>query len=62
MQRAQGRGWGRYIIYFTGKLISSKTIRASSESHARSVARSKFPHRRILHIVREGSNEVPDKS
>ena len=53
MQKARNEGWGRYVIYFTGRLVSSKTIRASSENHARSVARSKYPHRRILHIVRE---------
>ncbi len=53
MQKARNEGWGKYIIYFTGRLISSKTVRASSENHARSVAQSKYPHRRILHIVRE---------
>ncbi len=62
MENVQSRGWGKYIIYFTGRLISSRTIRAKSENHAKQVARNKFPHRRILHIVREGSNEISDKS
>lgn len=62
MDRIQGHGWGKYIVYFTGRLISSRTVRAKSENHAKHVARTKFPHRRVLYIVRESSSEVSDKS
>ncbi len=46
--------WAAYVIYFTGKRISSgKTVRATSESHAKRVAKEKWPHRRVLTILKK---------
>ena len=47
--------WQKFVVYFSPQarklMSSSKTVRATSLSHAHKIVREKYPGRRIMHIV-----------